>query len=114
MAEERKSILLVFDEDKEFPGLAVVNGSLREAFRSELGRDSSSYSGREPLTVPGDSIDEQTRELLFVLVEHEQECSCALPPRGGTEEQTSPSTICLCSALHPMDRPRKTVWHRFA
>src|SRR5437899_2292860 len=32
------------DEDKEFPGLAVVNGSLREAFRSELGADVEFYS----------------------------------------------------------------------
>jgi len=43
-AEARKSVLLVFDEDKEFPGLAVVNGSLREAFRSELGADVEFYS----------------------------------------------------------------------
>ena len=43
-AEARKSGLLVFDEDKDFPGLAIVNRSLRETFRSELKSDVEFYS----------------------------------------------------------------------
>jgi hypothetical protein len=43
-AEARKSVLLVFDEDKDFPGLAIVNRSLRETFRSELKSDVEFYS----------------------------------------------------------------------
>ena len=43
-AEARKSVLFVFDEDKDFPGLAMVNRSLRETFRSELKSDVEFYS----------------------------------------------------------------------
>ena len=43
-AEARKSVLLVFDEDKDFPGLALVNRSLRETFRSEFKSDVEFYS----------------------------------------------------------------------
>ena len=34
--EARPKILLLFDEDRDFPGLAIINRSLREAFTSEL------------------------------------------------------------------------------
>jgi hypothetical protein len=44
IAEARKSILLVFDEDKDFPGLAIVNRSLREVFRSEFEGNVEFYS----------------------------------------------------------------------
>jgi signal transduction histidine kinase/ABC-type uncharacterized transport system substrate-binding protein len=43
-ADTRKSVLLVFDEDKDFPGLAMINRSLRETFRSELKGDVEFYS----------------------------------------------------------------------
>jgi hypothetical protein len=43
-AEARPNILLVFDEDKDFPGLAIINRSLREAFTSELRGDVEFYS----------------------------------------------------------------------
>src|SRR5206468_2653966 len=42
MPESRVHVLSA--EDKEFPGLAIVNRSLREAFRSELGADVEFYS----------------------------------------------------------------------
>ena len=35
-AEARKSVLIVFDEDKEFPGLAMINRSLRDTFRADV------------------------------------------------------------------------------
>jgi signal transduction histidine kinase/ABC-type uncharacterized transport system substrate-binding protein len=35
-AETRPRVLTVFDEDKDFPGLTIINRSLRETFRSEL------------------------------------------------------------------------------
>ena len=44
IAEGRKNILLVFDEDKDFPGLAMLNQSLRAAFLSELHGDVEFYS----------------------------------------------------------------------
>lgn len=43
-AEARKTVLLVFDEDKEFPGLAFLNRSLREVFKAELKSDVDFYS----------------------------------------------------------------------
>ena len=43
-AEARPKILLLFDEDKDFPGLAIINRSLREAFTSELAGDVEFYS----------------------------------------------------------------------
>ena len=42
--EARKSVLLLFDEDKDFPGLAAVNRSLQEAFRAGLRGDVEFYS----------------------------------------------------------------------
>ncbi|HEU4390396.1 MAG TPA: sensor histidine kinase [Blastocatellia bacterium] len=44
VAEGRKHILLVFDEDKDFPGLARLNQSLRGAFLSELDGNVEFYS----------------------------------------------------------------------
>ena len=44
LAEARKSVLLVFDEDKDFPGLTTINRSLRDTFRSELKSDVEFYS----------------------------------------------------------------------
>jgi hypothetical protein len=44
VAEGRKHILLVFDEDKDFPGLARLNQSLRAAFLSELDGNVEFYS----------------------------------------------------------------------
>ena len=43
-ADARPKILLLFDEDKDFPGLAIINRSLREAFTSELAGDVEFYS----------------------------------------------------------------------
>jgi hypothetical protein len=43
-AEARPKVLLLFDEDKDFPGLAIINRSLREAFTSELAGDVEFYS----------------------------------------------------------------------
>jgi C4-dicarboxylate-specific signal transduction histidine kinase/ABC-type uncharacterized transport system substrate-binding protein len=43
-AEARKSVLLVFDEDNDLPGLAVINQSLRETFRSQLEGQVEFYS----------------------------------------------------------------------
>jgi signal transduction histidine kinase len=42
--EARPRILTVFDEDKDFPGLAVINRSLRETFRTELADGVEFYS----------------------------------------------------------------------
>ena len=36
LAEARKRVLIVFDEDKEFPGLAMINRSLRDTFRADV------------------------------------------------------------------------------
>ena len=44
LAEARKGILLLFDEDKDFPGLAMINRSLRDGFRAELKGDVEFYS----------------------------------------------------------------------
>ena len=44
IAEGRTHILLVFDEDKDFPGLARLNQSLRAAFLSELNGNVEFYS----------------------------------------------------------------------
>jgi signal transduction histidine kinase/ABC-type uncharacterized transport system substrate-binding protein len=44
VAEARARILLVFDEDDDFPGLAGVNRSLRETFTRDLGGDVEFYS----------------------------------------------------------------------
>src|SRR5262245_61591463 len=43
-AEARKGVLLLFDEDKDFPGLAIINRSLREGFRAELKSEVEFYS----------------------------------------------------------------------
>jgi C4-dicarboxylate-specific signal transduction histidine kinase len=43
-AEARPKILILFDEDKDFPGLATVNRSLRGVFTSELGGNVELYS----------------------------------------------------------------------
>ena len=43
-AEARKTVLIVFDEDKDLPGLAVINRSLREVFAKELRGDVEFYS----------------------------------------------------------------------
>ena len=38
-AQHRKTILIVFDEDRDFPGLSVINASLRETFKEGLQDD---------------------------------------------------------------------------
>ncbi len=38
------NVLLVFDEDKELPGLAAINRSLRGALRTEFSADITFYS----------------------------------------------------------------------
>ena len=43
-AHARQNVLLVFDEDKDLPGLAIINRSLREVFRSEMKDDVQLYS----------------------------------------------------------------------
>ena len=43
-AQARQNVLIVFDEDKDFPGLAIINRSLREVFRAELKDDVEFYS----------------------------------------------------------------------
>ena len=43
-AEPRKTILFVFDETPDLPGLAVINRSLRESFKAELGGDVEFWS----------------------------------------------------------------------
>ena len=43
-AETRARILLVFDEDKDLPGLAAINRSLREGFTTALAGDVEFYS----------------------------------------------------------------------
>src|SRR5688572_27597163 len=43
-AEARPKILLLFDEDKDYPGLAIANRSLRDAFTSELAGNVEFYS----------------------------------------------------------------------
>lgn len=43
-ADARARVLIVFDEDKDFPGLAIVNRSLRETFRSDLKGEVEFYS----------------------------------------------------------------------
>ena len=44
IVQARKSILLVFDEDNDLPGLAVINRSLREALKSEVKDEVEFYS----------------------------------------------------------------------
>ena len=43
-AEARKSVLLLFDEDNDLPGLAAMNRSLRDTFRSQPDGDVEFYS----------------------------------------------------------------------
>lgn len=43
-AEARKSILLVYDEDENLPGLAMIDDSLRETFKKGLNRDVEFFS----------------------------------------------------------------------
>ncbi len=43
-AQDRKKVLLLYDEDKDFPGLAVLNRSLRASLESELGNAVEFYS----------------------------------------------------------------------
>ena len=43
-AHARRNVLLVFDEDKDLPGLAVINRSLRQVLRSELKDEVEFYS----------------------------------------------------------------------
>ena len=43
-AHARRSVLLVFDEDNDLPGLAVINRSLRQVFRGEFRDDVEFYS----------------------------------------------------------------------
>ena len=43
-AEARSNILLVFDEDKDFPGLSIINRGLRESFREGLQGDVEFFS----------------------------------------------------------------------
>jgi signal transduction histidine kinase len=44
IAEARKSVLLLFDEDASLPGLAVINRSLRDSLRAGLQGDVEFYS----------------------------------------------------------------------
>ena len=43
-AHARRNVLLVFDEDNDLPGLALINRSLRQVLRSELKDDVEFYS----------------------------------------------------------------------
>lgn len=43
-AHARQSVLIVFDEDKELPGLAIINRSLLQVFRAELKDEVEFYS----------------------------------------------------------------------
>lgn len=43
-AEPRTTILIVFDETPDLPGLAVINRSLRETFKADLGGDLEFWS----------------------------------------------------------------------
>jgi len=43
-AQARKNVLLLFDEDNDLPGLAVINRSVRETFRARLGDEVEFYS----------------------------------------------------------------------
>ena len=43
-AHARSSVLIVFDEDKDLPGLAIINRSLLQVFRAELNDDVEIYS----------------------------------------------------------------------
>ena len=63
VADARGKILLVFDEDKDFPGLAAVNRSLREAFTTDLGGDVEFYSESLNLSqFPGPDHDQELRD----------------------------------------------------
>ena len=44
LAQARQSVLIVFDEDKDRPGLAAVNRNLRQVFRAELQAEVELYS----------------------------------------------------------------------
>jgi signal transduction histidine kinase len=44
LARAPRNVLFVFDEDKDLPGLAVINRSLQETLRSELESDVEFYS----------------------------------------------------------------------
>lgn len=43
-SEPRRHVLVVFDESPELPGLAVINRSLRETFKADLGGDIEFWS----------------------------------------------------------------------
>ncbi len=43
-ADPRKSVLLVFDEDKDLPGLAQINRSVRDGLKARLGANIEFYS----------------------------------------------------------------------
>jgi len=63
VAEARARILLVFDEDNDFPGLAAINRSLREAFTTDLGGDVEFYSESLNLSqFPGSGYDGVLRD----------------------------------------------------
>ena len=63
VAEARSRILLVFDEDNDFPGLAAINRSLREAFTTDLGGDVEFYSESLNLSqFPGSGYDAVLRD----------------------------------------------------
>lgn len=44
VAQGRQNVLIVFDENDDLPGLAVINRSLRDVFRAELGDEVDLYS----------------------------------------------------------------------
>jgi signal transduction histidine kinase len=57
LAQARQNVLIVFDEDKDLPGLAMINRSVREVLRTEMKDDIEIYT--ESLNVsqfkdPGD------------------------------------------------------------
>ena len=43
-AHARSQVLIIFDEDKEFPGLAVINHNLQQSLREELQSPVEFYS----------------------------------------------------------------------
>lgn len=44
LAQARQNVLLVFDEDKGLPGLAIINRNIREVFQAELKDEVELYS----------------------------------------------------------------------
>ena len=118
-AHARRNVLLVFDEDNDLPGLAVINRSVREALRSGLNDDVEFFSESLNLSQfrnPGhqDALREHFRrkyrdtrlELVVAVLEPSLEF---LLGQGGALFANVPIVFCGTDASGLKDMPRGNV-----